>query len=116
MKQLNNLRAKLICSEYKDGDCSIVATDVIRRYMTESPSIIERGTCKRKGCATRNTDKIIPIIGLNEIEFDANIENLERAIVANFPSENLCRKCYQPYDTFERILGNHLFIEVLLHV
>lgn len=122
MKQLNNLRAQLIYNEYNDGDCSIVATDVIRRYMTDAPSIIERGTCKTKGCSikntrntrnTTNTDKTVPVVGLNEIEFDASMENLEKSIVANFPTENFCRKCFQPYDTFERIFGNHFFINVI---
>lgn len=115
MKTLNNLRAKLIYSEYEDGDCSIVATDVMRRYMVNCPSIIERGTCKQKRCAPANTDINSTVIGLNEIEFATNMKNLEKAIVANFPSEQLCRKCHQPFDTFHRTFGNHLLIEVFLH-
>lgn len=83
--------------------------------MVNSPSIIERGTCKKQRCAPANTDVNFAMIGLNEIEFATNMKNLEEAILANFPSKQLCRKCHQQFDTFHRTFGNHLFIEVILH-
>lgn len=115
MKHLYKLRAKLICREYKGGNCSIVVSDVLRRYLKEYPSITERGTCKKKGCSSKNFELQVPTVGLNSSEFDGKMMNLEKAITANFPSSNLCRKCRQPYNSFERTFNNHLFIEVFLH-
>lgn len=116
MKQVNRLRAILIHSEYKSGDCSIVATDIMRRYLKDFPSVIEKGTCKKKGCASKTFEFNLPIVGLNEEELDGKIINLEKAVMANFPTENICRKCRQPYHTYERTCGDHLFIEVVLHI
>lgn len=69
MKQLNKLRAELIYGEYKTGDCSIVVSDIMRRYLKDFPSIIEKHTCKSKGCGSKNTDQNFQIITLSEFEF-----------------------------------------------
>lgn len=53
MKQLNKLRATLICSEYLDGKCSTMITDVLSRFLKDIPSMIEKGGCKKKGCASK---------------------------------------------------------------
>lgn len=113
MKQVNKLRANLIYSEFKSGDCSISAIDIIQRYLKDFPSITVTGACKRKGCASRKSDVNFPIIELDEIQFDAKIENLEKAVMANFPPGNTCNKCRRSISTFERICGHHLFIQVV---
>lgn len=114
MKKMNKLRAELICSEYTDGICSIAVTDILQRFLKNCPSIIERGQCRQKGCTSRNHDFNLPVLGMNEVEFNGNFINLVKAVISNFPNENKCRKCRKPYHSFERICGHHLFIEVIL--
>lgn len=114
MKQVNKLRAELIYSEYKGGNCSIVVTDIMRRYLKDCPSITESGLCNKKGCCSKSFEFKIPTVALNEEEFDGKLTNLEKAITTNFPATNLCRKCREPYSTFERTFNEHLFIEVFL--
>lgn len=49
MKQLNKLRATLIYNEYGDGNCSTECSEVMKRFLKDCPSIIERRQCKTKG-------------------------------------------------------------------
>lgn len=114
MKQINKLRATLICKEYVNGECSTNPTDIIHLFLKNVPSIIEKPTCKHKGCTSNCTEFILPMITLKETEFDGNMENLEKALIEHFPIENLCRKCRRLCHTFERTCGDHIFIEVTL--
>lgn len=114
MNYVNRLRAELIYSHYKSGNCSIVVSDIFQRYLMDSPSITERGTCKKKGCSSKKYEFKIPFVALNEDEFDGKLANMEKAIMKNFPTENSCRKCRQPYNYFERTFNHILFIEVAL--
>lgn len=116
MKQVNKQRATLIYNEYKNGECSTLVSDVMRRFLKNFPSIIEEGVCKRKGCASRSFNHNVPVLEINETEFNGNMANLEKAVMTNFPTENLCQKCRQKYHRFERTCGDHLFIEVGSHV
>lgn len=113
MKQINSQRAKLVCSEYPDGNCSMEPTDVVQRYLKNCPSIIEKSKCKNKGCASKIHELNLPVLQINESEFKGNFENLASALMLQFPEENLCRKCRKPCHSFERIIGHHLFIEVI---
>lgn len=113
MKQINKLRAKLVCSEYTDGNCSMEVKDVLQRFLKNCPSIIEKGQCQQKGCISKNHDFHFPVLEMNEFEFNGSFNNLVQAVMLNFPDEHLCRKCRKPFDRFERISGHHLFIEVI---
>lgn len=114
MKQLNRLRAILIYNEYKSGNCSIVLTDILTRFLKDSPSMIERGDCKRKGCCSKITHFHLAALEMKDDVFDGKMENLVKAATEFFSIDNPCHKCRHPYDSFERLLGNHLFIEVEL--
>lgn len=116
MKQINRLRAIHICSEYVDGECSTNATEIIHRFLKNIPSIIEKLTCKSKGCRSKTADIFWPMLDLNEIEFDGNMEHLERALIEHFPAVNLCQKCRQPCDKVVRTGGDHLMIKVTLQI
>lgn len=113
MKQINKLRTSLILSEYEDGNCSMEITDVLQRFLKNCPSTIERGQCKRKGCKSINHDFNVPVLGMDHFEFNDSLKNLVPAVMSNFPDTNLCRKCRHPYESFVRISGHHLFIEVI---
>lgn len=116
MKQLNKLRAKMIYTEYGNGNCSIECSDILKRYLKNCPSIIEKRKCKHKGCLSRNADFLVPLLGVDANEFSGNIANLERAVMANFTYGNSCSKCRQPYHSFERTCGHHLFIQVIFEL
>lgn len=112
MKQLNKLRATLICSEYLDGKCSTMITDVLSRFLKDIPSMIEKGVCKKKGCASKNSECRMASLEIDESTFDANLTNLEQAVSINLECLPKCRKCRNTYNNFERTPGSHLFIEV----
>lgn len=116
MKQLNKQRATLICAEYPNGNCSILVTDILRLFLKDCPSLIERGKCKRKGCSSKKFEIKLAALGINGAEFKCNMANLEKSIMANFSGPNLCCKCHQPYSSVERECGPHLFIEVILNI
>lgn len=112
MQTANKLRAELVFEEYTTDDCVTVVTDNIKRYLAESPSIIESGICSRKGCSSKKPIMKFPVVVLNKAVFNNDFKNLKAAIEANFPDENRCQKCCQLVEKFERKVGNHLFIEV----
>lgn len=89
-----------------------MVTDVLTRFLKDSPSMIEKGVCKRKGCASINPICHLPTLEIDESVFEADLANLEEAVSFNLPDYNLCRKCKRGYDSFERTSGSHLFLEV----
>lgn len=112
MKQVNKQRATLICNEYANGECTIDVKEVIQRFLKNTPSIIEQSKCKSKGCASKTADFLVSVLTLDKTAFNNNLSNLEKAIIADFPKEPICRKCRQRYQFFVRIPGSQLFIEV----
>lgn len=112
MKRINNLRAQCIHNEYGSGDSSIVVTDVLKKFLSSCPSITETGKCNQKGCLSKEHKFVVPVVSISDDVFDNNMTNLKSAILANFPSENLCKKCRKPLAEFQRDYGCHLFIEV----
>lgn len=112
MKSINNLRAALIYEHYKSANCSIVVTDIMKKYLGMCPSLGETGICKQKGCMSKKYEKTIEILSINNDKFDDNFANLEEALSENFPKENFCSKCRKPYEEFSRKYGHHIFIEV----
>lgn len=112
MKAINNLRAKLIHSQYGSGNCSIVITDVLKSFLKNCPSCSEVGECVRKGCTSKKHEHIIPVLGVDSNTFNNNMGNLQLAMITNFPNQNNCKKCGDPFTKFQRTLGPHLFVEV----
>lgn len=112
MKKVNNLRAQWIYNEYGPGDSSIVVTDVLKKFLSSCPSIIETGKCNQKGCLSKEHKFAVPVVSISDEVFNDNMANLKSAILANFPSENSCKKCRKPLAEFQRVFGCHLFIEV----
>lgn len=113
MKDLNKKRAQLIFNAYGSGNCTIVVTDILKRFLGDLPSMIEYRTCKRKGCP-KDTAYNIPVLGIHIKEFDNDMNNLQKAVIANLPTEVLCQKCQNPCTYYDRKCDHHLFIEVIL--
>lgn len=112
MKKVNNLRATLIYSQYGSGDCSIVVTDVLKRFLKTCLSITENGECDRKGCRSLDHEIVLPVVSIADTIFDNNMANLKTAILNNFPDKSSCKKCRKTLTHFQRDSGYHLFIEV----
>lgn len=113
MRTINKKRAELVYKEYGSGNCAIVVTDQIKRYLKNTPSYIETGVCLRKGCLSAKNELNFPLITLNNDVFDNNFGNLAQSVSTNFPSSPQCAKCRQPLTNFERIFGDSIFIEVI---
>lgn len=114
MKTINKMRAELIHHEYGSGNCEIVVTDVIRKFMKNTPSYIETGDCSRKGCLFAKREIKFPLIILNNEVFANNMDNLTQAILANFSESLNCPKCRHPLSNFERIFNDGIFIEITI--
>lgn len=112
MKAINNLRAKLIHSQYGSGNSSIVVTDVLKAFMKTCPSCNEIGECDRKGCKSKKYEHSIPVLSIDSNIFNNDLANLVPAIMNSFPDVSKCKKCRTPYTKFERKAGPHLFVEV----
>lgn len=111
MRKINTQRAQLISGKYKKGDCSIVVTDIIKTFLSNVPSIIEKQNCFQKGCS-KVKDFLSPYVCLNNEVFDNDLANISNSIIANFSTTNNCFRCRKPSGSINRSVGNHLFIEV----
>lgn len=41
MQDINKRRAELIFNQYGSGECSIVVTDIFKRFLTDFPSLVK---------------------------------------------------------------------------
>lgn len=112
MQRVYSLRAKLVFDKYRSGNCATVVTENIKRYLANSPSLIEKSLCSRRGCVSEKPIHHSIAISLNSIEFENDFKNLKKSILANFPDDKNCKKCSKPLNRLEHTAGNHLFIEV----
>lgn len=111
---MNKLRAELIYKEYGNGECDILAVNILERFLKGHPSITETTACKNKGCVTKNRELKLAVLTICGIEFDNNLNNLQKAVLATLPEESICQKCRKPCESLQRECGQHLFIEVLM--
>lgn len=110
MRRANNLRATLLYDLFKKKRCELVVSRMISEVLKNTPSYSESAVCEIKRCKHR-TDRIFPLLCLNNAVFDNKLSNIGTAIVSNFPENVLCGKCEKPMK-ITRVFGNHLFIEV----
>lgn len=114
MRKIEGLRASLIHNEYETGESSIVVTDNLKRFLINSPSVIESGSCAKNDCLGNDRILCLPVVSINNEVFADSLDNLERAIVSNFPAVDNCPKCGQLRNQFTRSAGMHLFIDVIM--
>lgn len=118
-KTINKLRTCLLYNIFGGSsavnniifcDCFIAINFIIEKCLVETPSISESTLCTSPNCKYVSHRKF-PLVRVNSDVLNDNIQNLNAAVNAAFPSSSHCIEC-KGNTTIKRSFENQLFIEV----
>lgn len=109
MKATNNMRAKFLFEHFESYQFETTIGPMLRTLLEEQPSLTEQSCCR---ICKSSDKKTFPVICINNDVFSNNFENLEQAMLQNFPVDTKCKNCGK-YLHYQRQYSQHLFIEVI---
>lgn len=110
--KINSARSILLLQLFGRADCAFVASEILSKALTNTPSAREFMSCSHENCDYKN-EISRPYLCMAMNVFDGKMENIELSIFANYPLIVDCISCKQNLCvTIHREFGDHLFIEV----
>lgn len=103
------MRAKFLFEHFESNQFETTIGPMLRTLLREQPSLTERSYCR---ICKSSDDKLFPVISINNDIFSNNFQNLEQAIMQNFPMNTKCMNCGKILH-YDRQYSHHLFIEVI---
>lgn len=120
MNKINHMRANMLLEEFGIsyeligvGHCDFLndISDVIKRFMKRSPSVLTIASCKGQECL-HITAQSTPLIVVEATAFENCIANLEAALVREYAdSSGTCPMC-QGETVTKNIFRKHILIRV----
>lgn len=110
MRKINGQRATLLYNEFKSTGFEMNISSMICKLFALEPSFTEKIVCDK---CNHSRSAMFPMVVLSDELLSNDFQNLEKAVIENFPENVSCTRCKGDIQC-KREFGHHLFIEVII--